>query len=342
MKECIQPNILPTPEYQDIPEPEKIQEGILQLHEIFSKELTPELSKEYLISLVEKLDGDHQSWISFVSKGEALHQSIGENIYGPLIVGYCNWIQKNCEQLNYANGNVFFALRDAAPLLAAASILWKENGLNPVGIYANRPILGIEDEFTPDEKSESYQMGLQYLEKHGVKKNGTILWVDSGAWGTVVKVMKQTLLQEAKFYPFFWYSHNPNIPGYLNELMKEADVSEKTLEKINDSLECMFPQPLLRPTKIESVENGPEIILQPSTILAVTWGNAAIKGVTTAAQNLNGIVTHEQEIAHLQLLAKLSHHAQKTGEWTGVLPINTPTWSKGNEFLAEWPKNLLP
>jgi len=313
-----------------------------KLHSIFSKELTPELSEQYLTSLTEKLGGVEQSWETFVGKGEALHQYIGENIYGPLVVGYCNWVKHQCDDIGHTDGNVYFALRDAAPLLAAADILWQGNGLKPVGIFANRPILGIEDEFTPDAESENYQMGLKYLEKHGVHKNGDIIWVDSGAWGTVVKLMKETVLKDTNLYPFFWYSHNPHIPGYLNELQTQTGIPEKTLEILNDSLECMFPQPWQRPTTVMDNGNGPEVILKPSTILSIQWGNAAIDGVTKAAHRLNGSVTQDSEIMHLKLLAELSEQSQKTGEWTGVLPVNTPTWSKGSEFLASWPAELLP
>lgn len=161
-------------------------------------------------------------------------------------------------------------------------------------------------------------------------------------WGTIVKLMKQTILTDTKLYPFFWYSHNPNILGYLNSLREEAGLPEKMLETINDSLECMFPQPYQRPVQITDNGNGPEVVLAPSAELAVAWGKAALDGVSSAARQFDGNITHDMEITHLRMLAELSTTTLKTKEWTGVLPHNTPTWSHGDEFLAEWPENLLP
>ncbi len=318
----------------------KIVVEIQRLNEIFSKELTPELSMQYLGSLVRKLERADQPWETFVAKGEALHQFVGENLYGPLIVCYVNWVKKNCDALGYS-GNVYFALRDAAPLETAAAIVWEGGKLQPVGLYANRPILGIEDEISLEE-SQSFQLGLKYLESKGIHENGDIVWADSGAWGTVVKLMKQTILTDTKLYPFFWYSHNPYIPGYLNSLMEEARLPEKMLETINDSLECMFPQPFQRPVRIINNGNEPEVVLVPSTELAVAWGRAALDGVSNAARQFDGSIAHDMEITHLKMLAELSTTTLKTNEWTGVLPHNTPTWSHGPEFLVEWPKNLLP
>jgi len=319
---------------------DKVVREIHGLNQIFSSELTKGLSMQYLGSLLRRLGRADQPWETFVTKGEVLHQYVGEKLYGPLIVGYINWVERKCKEIGY-QGSVYFALRDATPLMVAATVLWEGENLKPVGIYANRPILGIADEMVTGQ-IQNAQAGLKYLEGKGLYQKSEVVWADSGAWGTVVKLMKQTILTDTKVYPFFWYSHNPHIPGYLNSLMVEAELSEKMLETINDSLECTFPQPYQRPTQVEKDGNGWDVVLVPSTELAIVWGKAALEGVTMAAQHLKGNFSHFKEIAQLKMLARLSISTRVTNEWTGVLPHNTPTWSKGTQFLADWPVNLLP
>lgn len=319
---------------------DKIVREIHSLNQIFSSELAKGLSMQYLGSLLRRLGRADQPWEAFVAKGEALHQYVGEKLYGPLVVGYVNWVRKNCGEMGY-KGNVYFALRDATPLETAAEIVWEGSDLHPVGVYANRPILGIADEMVAGQ-IQNNQAGLKYLESKGLCQNRDVVWADSGAWGTVVKLMKQTILMNTKLYPFFWYSHNPHIPGYLNSLRGEAGLPEKMLETINNSLECMFPQLYQRPVQIENNGNGPEVVLVPSTTLAVAWGKAALEGISKAASNLKGNLSHSEEVIQLKMLAELSKTTLITNEWAGVLPHNTPTWSHGPQFLANWPLDLLP
>ena len=100
----------------------EIYQQISAFKQIFAKELTPELAGDYVASLVEALGGRNQPLDSLVQKGITLHEFVGEKLYGPLIVGYANWVEKMCEEISHA-GPVFFALRDAAPLKAAAEVL---------------------------------------------------------------------------------------------------------------------------------------------------------------------------------------------------------------------------
>jgi hypothetical protein len=314
--------------------------AINKLEGVFAKELTPGMAHTYVESLINKLGGLNQEFGQLVESGKKLHSEIGHDIYGPLVVGYIQWLTHAIESLGHS-GNVYFALRDSAPLEAAAKVLWKNTNLHPIGIYANRPILGIEDEIAQD-KGDSSSLALSYLKSKGIHEDGQIILSDTGAWGTVIKEIKTKILPNTKLYPFFWYSHNPNIPGYINSLIKISGISDKIGEILNDSMECMFPQQWLRPDKLTQLNGEPDVILTPADYLSVTWGKTALQGISqSAAENIRGISVSDQ-IYEIEKLAVLSVKAKLTGSWTGVLPENTPTWSHGEEFLASWPIDLLP
>lgn len=315
-----------------------IQTEVSKLEAVFAKELTVDLSHTYITSLVNKLGGISQNPAEFMEKGKVLHSVVGKEIYGPLIAGYCQWVTQECQKLGY-HGDVFFALRDAAPLEEAAFVSWSQKGLNPVGIYANRPMLGVDDEISP-ETSQANGDVLAYFEKKGVHATDKVIWADTGAWGTVIKVLKTTLLKDKELYPFFWYSHNPYIPGYINKLLDETGLDNKFGETLNDSLECMFPQKYLRPLQITQDSN--DVVLIPSNYLAILWGQAALDGVKAGVSDWQDGLSLNEQVHELLNLHALSQEAKQTGHWTGVLPTNTPTWSHGQTYLAQWPVRLLP
>lgn len=312
--------------------------GIIKFEAVFAKELTPALAHDYVASLLKKLDGVDQSYNQFLEKGNELHYGVGKDIYGPLITGYVQWLTDHCVALGH-EGNVFFALRDAAPLQVATEVIWGGTSLTPVEVYANRPLLGIEDEIAPENSMENGEV-LAYLANKGLGSAQQAVWADTGAWGTVVKALKINVLAHSPIFPFFWYSHNPHIPGYLNELLAYAQMDEGIGEVLNDSLECMFPQQHLRPLTL--TQDSSEIILVPSNHLSVLWGQAALDGVKAAAQNYKSRISLDEQVAQVRHLEFLHHQAARTGEWMGVLPTNTPTWSQGDAFLKAWPSTLLP
>lgn len=314
-----------------------ISHEVSKLEAVFAKELTVDLAHAYIMSLVEKIGGTNQSPAEFIEKGTTLHYEIGKEIYGPLIAGYCQWLTHECQKLAYS-GDVFFALRDAAPLEEAASVSWVDSTLHHVGIYANRPLLGVDDEIAPEISQANGNM-VNYFENKGLGSADKIIWADTGAWGTVIKVIKTSFLKDKEFYPFFWFSHNPYIPGYINTLLEEVGMENKFGELLNDSMECMFPQQYLRPLQLQP--DSSDVVLHKSNFLAVLWGSAALEGVHACVmENYSGI-SHDRELLELGMLHSRYEHAHKTGEWTGVLPTNTPTWSKGAEFLAQFDPRLI-
>ncbi|HKC04542.1 MAG TPA: hypothetical protein VKC54_01600 [Patescibacteria group bacterium] len=315
---------------------------IEELQEVFAKELTPELAKVYVDSLIAKLGGSNQSLESLTKKGSELHFKIGKELYGPLLVGFSQWVAKKIDEIGHS-GPIFFALRDGAPLKTAADTMWNGKSIYPVGIYANRPLMGIKDEISPEWSDVNGNL-VEYLKSLGLVDTKKAIWIDSGAWGTVPKVLKKNMLQHSEFYPLFWYSHNPYIPGFLNELISANGIDAKFGEILNDSLECVFPQPYKRPLDIFQDKLGWQIGLEPSGLLSLKWGQAALAGVQQCAQEkfISGGVSVEEESEALHALVHLSKYAEKNNIWTGVLPTNTPTWSEGEKFLTNWPINLLP
>ena len=317
----------------------ELHDHINDFAKIFAKELTPELAEDYVASLVEALGGLNQPLDILVQKGITLHEFVGEKLYGPLITGYVNWVEKMCGEIDHT-GPVFFALRDAAPLQTAANVLWQDKDIYSVDVYANRPMLNIEDEIDPQWAHANGNV-VKYLGMLGLAQMKKVVWADTGAWGTVVKALKVGMLNNSDFYPLFFYSHNPYIPGYLNEILVECGIEDKFGEVLNDSIECVFPQPHKRPLYVFQVAGHWQVQLDISCYLSQEWGQAALTGVQNAAiSELKGQPIDEQSA--IINLKKLSDKAKDTGKWTGVLPINTPTWSKGDEFLANWPPNLLP
>ncbi|OGG10013.1 hypothetical protein A2154_05180 [Candidatus Gottesmanbacteria bacterium RBG_16_43_7] len=305
---------------------------------VLTKELTSDLAQLYTDSLISYLGGLDQPIDEFIQNGSIVHKYIGENLYGPLICGYVIWLEQKIAYI-YDQGPVYFALRDGAPFYTAAQVLWKNKNLQPAGVYINRPILGIEDEIA-QEKGRVDNRVYQYLAAYGIHKDTKIILSDSGAWGTVVKEIKTNLLPNTSLYPLFWYSHNPYIDGYTNELLEKYGLDPAYGEILNDSLECLFPQTVERPISF-MIQNGTiDVALTPSCRLSVVWGKSALSGVSQAASNFD---TTEIELeSALRKLIFLSEKAKQAKIWTGVLPTHSPTWSKGDEFIQLWPASLLP
>jgi hypothetical protein len=61
-----------------------------------------------------------------------------------------------------------------------------------------------------------------------------------------------------------------------------------------------------------------------------------------AAHTYKSGITKDVVRECLQQIYALSQESAATGQWTGVLPTHTPTWTKGEAFLAAWPDTLLP
>lgn len=320
----------------------RVDNAIAAMESIVARELSPSLAASYMRSLTDHI-GNTDSYEHFLQQGKEVHRQLGRDVYGPLIVGFIEWAEQTLKEKGIASGPVHFALRDAWPFYTAAHVLW--DGTAPyhaVGTYINRPLLGIEDELAP-EKTAATGFVEAYLASSGFTDTGKpIALIDSGAWGTVVRSIKERHVAHTPFYPLFWYSHNPAIPGFINHVLETASIPSDFGEVINDSLECVFPQSYRRPVSFDEAGGKRFLTLEKADALSIAWGQAALEGVEEAAHRYKSGIASEDVLESIRRLYALHKKTQETGEWTGVLPTHTPTWSKGADFIAAWPKDLLP
>jgi len=210
-------------------------------------------------------------------------------------------------------------LRDAKPLSALITTSgWHQ-------LYLNRLTCGVPDEISGDTSENQHPLLKRYLSQSGCLEQFT--FVDSGCYGTVVLELHKL---NVKFLPLFFFSKNPNIRGFLNEI----GVSMTEGEILNDSLECGFPHLYMRPSGLVNKGGKIHAILNPADPLSIQFGTAAMNGVRNA--------TLTNRSSPRQTAEKLLLLSQKTirGEFTGILGQTSPEWSKKKEFLANWPRRL--
>lgn len=307
-------------------------------------ELTEPYAKKYLGQLYAAI-GQTASAGEFVKKGEDLHFQVAHDVYAPLIKG-CTQFMAEYFSKKGIEGKVYFALRDAAPLLLAAESVMPAYDLKPVGVHINRPLCGIGDEISPEvvPNGDMAAMIYKYLRQEGAFDNGSVGWVDTGCWGTVPLVLKTHYFQKQDYYPVFLYSHNPKIPDYLHWLVSEAGVTgtdEEALNTINDSAECIFPSPVRRPLVLTEADSLVVPKIKSSSLLSQKWGMAALNGVSGYLAETHGevISLSDQEKALVTFLLKIDQ--SKNDTWSGTLWQSTPMWSQGSEFLQKYPKYLF-
>jgi hypothetical protein len=237
--------------------------------------------------------------------------------WAPLIISWRDWIAKR------ASGIPVLVMRDAKPLsVVPVADVWPK-------VWLNRSCCGIPDELSGESLVEIDPLVEDYLRQNQLNQHFT--FVDSGCWGTIV--MELHCRMDMSFQPLFFFSHNPSIPGFLNELGFGGEEGEI----LNDSLECCFPNMVMRPSHF--IRMGGQIVphLQKMDDLSITFYNAALEGVRSGALSLNG--NRKSPIEVIECLLDLSRQA-RGGEFTGILPNHSPTWSKGKKFLADWPPHL--
>ena len=282
----------------------------LNFSETLAKELGSDIAEHFVKDLYVVSRGD-------VSRAEHFFYHLGQ-AWAPLIHSWSEWVEKNAKHKSIA-----LVLRDAKPLeVLPISKDWKK-------IYINRTICGIPDEISNDMVVTMDPMLEEYLKENDCYDEFT--FVDSGCYGSIVLELHKTL--GMKFQPLFFFSKNPNIPGFLNSI----GISEYEGTIINDSLECTFPNVFKRPKEIFRPRlNGqkPKILLEKTDELSNLFGSAALRGVREFeyVNNLSAKQAAEQ-------ILFLSQKA-KEGSFTGILATETSQWTGKDEFLRNWPEEL--
>jgi len=275
----------------------------------YLKTLTAELGKDTAALFIQSLKADSQA---VIGTAEKFFYALGRT-WSPLMHHWAEWIQSMSRQKTTA-----LILRDAKPLEGSSrAAKWKR-------LYLNRQNCGIADEISGHAGLECHPLLKRYLAQEGCADAFT--FVDSGCYGSIVLELHRIGFH---FDPLFFFSKNPRIPGFLNEI----GVSEKDGEVLNDSLECAFPNIHLRPDRFVEVRGRVEPSLEHADTLSVLFGNAALAGVKENPPSATDPLTEARKLIELSRRA----HA---GEFTGILGNSSPEWSGKTEFLENWPGDL--
>lgn len=269
------------------------------------KELGDELARDFVDSLRARSRG-------CVGTATQFFYELGLR-WAPLIHIWGKWVKQN------ARGTIVIILRDAKPLSALPSTKSWER------LYLNRLTCGVPDELSGNTSSKQHPLLKRYLSQCGCSKYFT--FADSGCYGTVVLELHKLGMN---FQPLFFFSKNPHIRGFLNEI----GISMKEGEILNDSLECGFPHMYKRPSELMESNGKARVVLRSSDLLSVKFGKAAMRGVRDA--RVAPCVSAREAAERLLLFSQKA----RRGEFTGVLGYTSPEWSKKKEFLANWPKRL--
>ncbi len=274
-----------------------------------TKELGVELAHEFVGSLHTQSNGSQKTAARFFYQ-------MGLK-WAPLMQAWQQWLVESAE-----NYTTVVILRDAKPLLALPNARndWKR-------LYLNRLICGIPDELSGDTSGKHHPLLSQYIIESEWEEE-RIRFVDSGCYGTIILQLHKLGMKLNQ--PFFFFSKNPYIRGFLNET--GVTMEEGTI--LNDSLECVFPHMVQRPSELREYNGKIEAVLRSSDLLSVWFGTAAMQGLRDA-DAYSGISTKEA----IQALLVLSQKARE-GNFTGVLGHESPEWSGKKEFFARWPQEL--
>lgn len=269
------------------------------------KEVGEEIANDFVQSLLIRSDGSEKA-------AEEFFYELGKQ-WGPLMNYWAKWI---LEKARYPT--IALILRDAKPLEAIqVTKEWKR-------LYLNRSNCGISDELSGDN-TKPHPLLEKYLEQSQCLESFT--FVDSGCYGTIVlELHKRGIL----FQPLFFFSKNPFIPGFLNEL----GVGEKDGTILNDSLECAFPNVHLRPSSFIEIDGEIGVSLFGADELSTKFGLSALSGVKDS--QVGPAMEADKEIEKLLSLSC----AARQGSFTGLLPHESPEWSQKKSFLDSWPKDL--
>ncbi len=270
---------------------------------------------------------------------------VAKEILGPLWASYVDTVLSSGK----GGENYLFAARDATPMFFIAKGLvenyasnYKVDGSKLIHIDWNRWFMGQEDETEDHQKplSLSDETLRKFYDQMEFGTGKMIKIVEPGAWGSAANALK-TIMPDQPFELWFMFSHMPDrIYGFLNQ--NACGVDEKHFEMINDTAESV-PKAYVRPTTL--IVNDGKIVgdIEGKVINSHymnVWSKAVNKGAYHAGLEFaNGVKTSVAE--QITKIISLSDKA-KTGQWTGVLPMNTPTWSDGENWVKNWPWGKIP
>lgn len=282
----------------------------------------------------------------FLKGGAVEFYKISKYVLGPIWASYVDTIFSRGD----GNGTYLFAARDATP------IYWTAKGIispsytrkypidnsNLVHVDWNRWFMHQEDETESDKKALDFKHPLMqtFYKQMGFGNGKTVKIVEPGAWGSAANALK-LLIPEQNFELNFTFSHMPEyVYGFLNE--NAPGIDDKVFEMINDTAEAV-PKPYTRPESLIVDKNvvvadlNGHIIESPYMRI---WSWAVNQGAYDAGIHFaRGERINVKQ--HVEKIVELSKLSQK-GQWTGVLPNNTMTWTAGAEWRRNWKWGKIP
>lgn len=304
------------------------------------------LAQDHISKLVDHaFCSGAQTEFDLLKMGAQEFYEVGKDILGPLWASYVDLVFTK----SYGHTGTFvFAARDATPMY------WAGQGLvtrdpkryditDATMVHAdwNRWFMAQEDEL--DESGipltfSSNPMLKTFYEQMGFCNGNKVIIVEPGAWGSAANALK-TMLPNQQFELYFMFSHMPDrIYGFLNENCKGTD--SKFFELINDTAEAV-PKAYIRPTKLAQHNGYVMADLSDRKIDSPymrIWSWAVNQGALEAGLKYDPNMNIQKHVNHIVQLSQLS--AQ--GQWTGVLPRNTLTWTEGERWIKEWPWGKIP
>lgn len=308
------------------------------------------LAQRYADSLFNKLVSNGANTPEqLVRAGSQEFHYVGKHVLGPLAVSFVDTALKSSQ------GKAIFPARDATPFFHIAKTLKTlnpsaypletEDIQNPV---FNRKLWGIEDEQDPENHvlSVTHPLVQKLLSQMGFFSDQPKSFIEVGCWGSMVDQLNQAMqhgdMPTEEYSVYFLYTHLPdNIYGFTN--IHGSDVPESVLETVADTWEA-FPKFFKRPTKLVEEDGVVKGSLDGKLVASPflpTWSLAALRGVVDAASDFvtqGKVISPHDEILKLW---ELSYKAQ-SGEFTGVLPGHTETWSEGEAWKANWKWGKTP
>jgi hypothetical protein len=312
-----------------------------------------DLAKIYATSLFDKIlklsnapenKSNATSEKKIIDIGAALFYDFAKTTLGPIFISFVDSILNK-----YDDGILIFPARDATPFYMIAKelikITPKKYSLQSQNIEnapLNKTILGLCDKqkLGTDVLDIDNPLVRKFLAQLGFFSDQKIVIVDTAGWGGTLDIIKNAMstgkIPQKNIELLFFHSSNPNIYGYLNDLntRNNSPLSDDEIKTMADTTEVVLKNEM-KCKKLLEKEGRIEFIFEKvDSYLLRVWTKATLDGFKDAANDfaIKGNAPSYTELIKLKDLIKKANE----GEWTGMLPFHTCTWSRGNEFVGNW------
>lgn len=304
---------------------------------------TNNLAQQIANTLFNEIGKQGATENELVEAGQAAFYEVGKSTLGPIAVSFVDHVLQDCPP-----GFMVFPARDATPFHHIGQVLFAnkpggyDKDLQIVNPVLNRKTWGVDDEQDTDSPVTAITdpKVVKLLEQVGFGSGEHITFVEVGAWGSMIDSFN-TAFETGDLAPqdlsvYFLFTHMPEyIYGYLNQ--HAGSIPPSVLEAVADSFEGL-PKHFKRPTSY--IEQDGQIFPDMTGKMIDSpflkpWSEAVLLGFEDAAHQFcsDGIVLDPH-----QLILDLGEHsvAAKQGQFNGMLPGHTETWSEGPAWKESW------